>query len=518
MAVVVSHIADDWGALRSQALGQAPQADLIELRLDRIGNPGRERLAAFCRESPAPVIVTVHGSAEPGGFAGSANALLEILHTGARSGAAFVDVDWRLAPELGEVAGECRRIVSRHELEGTPDDLRAMEDPVREVLLEGDLVKLVAHARSSEDGLRMLRHLRRARGELVAFSSGERGSFTRLVCGIFGSALTYAAPAVVCGRPEPEATAPGQLRVDELRECLPPGGVASETAIFAVVGSRVRASLSPRVHRAALRRARQDAVYVALETDDLEGLLRLADDERFRGFSVTAPHKQAAFRLARGHDEDSRAARASNTLVRDLAGRRAGWRAYNTDAYAVRETLERGWARHRERVGAGPPAGGCPLGGMHALVLGAGGAARAVVRAVTSGGGRATIAARDAAKGRALADELGGAAVAWADIARTEHDALVHATPVGSIFQGDGGPTLPIPADWIRPDTLVLDAVYRPLQTPLLAAAAARGCTPIPGVEWFVRQAARQFELFTQRDADEDLMRAAFEDARASDG
>jgi 3-dehydroquinate dehydratase/shikimate dehydrogenase len=516
MAVVVSHIADDWETLRAQALRQAPLADLIELRLDRIGDPGEERLAAFCRESPKPVIVTVRGLAElglPGDFAGSLSELLEILHVGARAGAMFVDVDWRLSLELGEMEGKCHRIVSRHELDGTPDDLAAMDEEVREVLYEGDVIKLVAHADTIEDGLRMLRHLRAARGGLIAFSSGERGQFTRLLCRIFGSAFTYAAPAAIPGQPAPEATAPGQLRVNELRGRMPPGGISPETAIFGVVGARVQGSLSPWVHDMALKAAHLDAVYVAFETDDLERLLELADDENFRGFSVTAPHKQAAFRLAYERDEESHATRASNTLVRDPKG----WQAFNTDVHAVRETLERGWRYHREKDGAPQIAGARALGGMHALVLGAGGAARAVVRAVTAGGGRATLAARDAQKARALAEELGCAAIAWDQIASTAHDALVNATPVGSVFQAAKGPALPIAADWIRPDTLVLDAVYRPVKTELLAAALARGCTPIPGAEWFVRQAAGQFKLFTHQEPDEDLMRAAFENAIVDD-
>jgi shikimate 5-dehydrogenase len=72
---------------------------------------------------------------------------------------------------------------------------------------------------------------------------------------------------------------------------------------------------------------------------------------------------------------------------------------------------------------------------------------------------------------------------------------------------------LAIPADWIRPGTLVLDAVYRPLRTPLLMEARKKGCTAVPGGEWFVRQAQAQFKLFTGQDPDEALMRAAFQNA-----
>ena len=90
---------------------------------------------------------------------------------------------------------------------------------------------------------------------------------------------------------------------------------------------------------------------------------------------------------------------------------------------------------------------------------------------------------------------------------------LVHATPVGSELAGASADDIPIPAEWLRPETLVLDAVYRPVRTALLVAANARGCTAVPGAEWFVRQALLQFEHFTHQKPDEDFMRSSFEHA-----
>jgi len=514
MAIVVSHVADDFDTLSAQALRQAPLADLIELRLDRIGNPGEDRLRAFVEASPKPVVVAVHGLPElglPGDFRGTREELLEILRTAARAGAGFVDVDWRLALLLGELEGKCHRIVSRHDFQGTPEDLESYDAEVREVLGEGDVIKLVCHANSTADGLRMMRHLRTARGGLIAFCSGPAGSFTRVLCRIFGSAFTYAAPAALPSEHReraPEPTAPGQLRVNDLLGLMPPGGISQETAIFGVVGEHVDRSMSPRVHDMALKGARLDAVYLPFATRDFPRFLELCDDENFRGFSITAPHKQAALRAAHAADHDSRAAGACNTLVRDPQG----WRAFNTDVSAVRDTLERGLAYHRDRAGAARLSQEQPFSGAHALVLGAGGAARAVARAVTAGGGRVTLAGRDAARAAAAAADLGCESIAWERIPETPYELLVHATPVGSELADDAG-SLPIPEDWIRPNTVVLDAVYRPVRTALLVAATARGCTAIPGAEWFVRQAAGQFLQFTQQGANEDLMRAAFENA-----
>lgn len=499
MAIVVSHSGASFDELARRALRQAPLADLVELRLDRIGDPGQDTLRRFVRECPKPVIVTIHGPEAFGSSRGSVDERCEILLSAARAGVGFVDIDWTLSLELGEVEGKCHRIVSRHDLEETPEDLAGFDEAVREVLHEGDVVKLVTHARTTEDGLRMMRFLRQARGGLVAFCSGPAGSFTRVTAPIFGSPFTYAAPADLPGMEPAQPTAPGQLRVNDLLALLPPGGLTPETAVLGVVGRPVAHSASPRVHGMALKNAHLDAVYVALEPHDFGRFLELADDENFRGFSITAPFKERAFEAAASRDAASERVKACNTLVRD--GQQ--WRGFNTDVGAVRETLERAFRYHAQEPGR-PVA----LAVADVLVLGTGGAARAALGALAELDVRAKVAGRDAGRARALAAEFGGRGIAWDMIPETAYDVLVHCTPVGT-ESGD----LPLPEDWLRPGTLVLDAVYRPIRTELLRAARRKGCTPVPGAEWFVRQAGSQFELFTHQAPDDALLRAAFEHA-----
>jgi 3-dehydroquinate dehydratase type I len=289
MPIVVSHIASDFDALARQVVRQAKLADLIELRLDRIGDPGEDRLRALIREARKPTIVTVQGAEAFGEFAGTLDERLAILRSAARAGASFVDIDAGASLDLGEMPGKCHRIVSCHVTDHTPDDLDGLHAEIERVQLEGDLVKIVTHARSCEDGLRMLAFVRRIGGGLIGFCSGARASFTRVLAPIFGSPFTYAAPAILPGMPEPPATAPGQIRVNDLRSVLPPTGLTGETAIFAVVGNPIGHSWSPRVHGMALKAAHLDAVYVALEPDDFDRFAKLVDDASWRGFSVTAP-------------------------------------------------------------------------------------------------------------------------------------------------------------------------------------------------------------------------------------
>lgn len=501
VVTVVSHLAPTFEALVEQVRAQPPMADVIELRLDHIGDPGEERLRAFIAECPKAVIVSVRAPDAHGHFRGNDEERIEILRCAARAGASFVDVDWYLSLALGEVEGKCHRIVSRHTLEGTPQDLESLHTEVRDLLYEGDLIKLVTHANCAEDGLRMLRLVREVGGGMIGFCSGEAGAFTRVLAPIFGSPFTYVAPAQLPDRPLAELAAPGQMPVNDLRALLPPGGLSPGTAVFAVLGNPIGHSLSPRVHGMALKAARLDAVYVALELESFEGFLELVEDENFRGFSVTAPFKQAAFEAANECDAACRTVKACNTLLRTPSG----WSGRNTDVPAIADTLERAFSVHARQDGR--PGS---IGAAHTLVLGTGGAARAAIGALREAGGRVSVAGRDAPKAETLASELGCEVCAWDDIAQLEYDALVHCTPVGSLAQPDA---LPIPEEWLRSGVLVLDAVYRPLQTPLLAATLAKGGTPVPGGEWFVRQAQRQFELFTSQPPDESLLRAAFETA-----
>lgn len=511
MAVVVSHIADQFPDLARAALRQAPLADVIELRLDRIGNPGEAPLAEFIRAAKKPVIVACHGPAAFGEFEGSVEEHFDILRTAARAGATFVDVDATLALDFGPVEGKCHRIVSRHWTEGTPEDLEAFHDEVTEVLDEGDLVKLCTFARDARDGMRMLNHVRQVGGGLIGFCAGEAGSFTRVLAPIFGSPFTYAAPAEIPGEPVGSPTAPGQLRVNDLLGILPPGGVTPETAVFAVIGDRVRHSWSPRVHGMALKAAQLDAVYVALESDDWEGLFSLCTDENLRGLSVTAPFKEHAHRSAHTHDAGSTACGATNTLVRDPKG----WQSFNTDVPSIRRVLEQGFEERSGKVG-----GQDGMDSAVVLVLGAGGAARAVVQAVLDVGGHPLVAARRKEAAEQLVASLprGNRArvVDFASIPDESYDALVNATPVGSEGYDPGEWNgLPMPADWVRPGTVVLDAVYRPVATPLLRTAKALDCVCVPGGEWFVRQAADQFQLFTHQEPDDAVLRGAFHHAVA---
>ncbi|MEO6708888.1 MAG: type I 3-dehydroquinate dehydratase, partial [Planctomycetota bacterium] len=358
MALVISIQADDFDLLARRALRAVPTADLIELRLDRLPDVSDSELSRLFTALAKPAIVAVNGPQAYGSFAGSAAERRAILQRCARAGAAFVDIDWREAADCPAWGSATRRIVSRHEhtLEKPAHEL---ERELRVQARNGDWCKLVVEARRGEECLGVLALLDAAQGDLIAFASGAIGSFTRIVAPILGSPLSYAALDPATGDAS-TPTAPGQLLASALREAWPSAGPTASTQIFAVLGNPIAHSISPRVHTRALRAAGIDAVFVAVEVEDLARSLGLCSANNWRGFAVTAPHKRAAFELAARHDAASLRARASNTLLRT----RAGWSAHNTDVDGVRAAT---LAANR----------GKSVAGLRALILGAGGAARA---------------------------------------------------------------------------------------------------------------------------------------------
>jgi shikimate dehydrogenase len=205
----------------------------------------------------------------------------------------------------------------------------------------------------------------------------------------------------------------------------------------------------------------------------------------FRGVNVTIPHKEAALALATDPTERARAIGAANTLIFKSDGRT---RADNTDAPGLIAALPFAPA------------------GRTALVLGAGGSARAVVWALRDAGAREIrIWNRTPERARALAGELGGIAVDEAAPA----DLLVHCTASGLDPSEDAFKPLPIAADDVRGYECVVDLVYRDTETPLVQAARARRVRVVGGRELLVRQGALSFELFTGRPAPIDVMRRA---------
>jgi shikimate dehydrogenase len=268
-----------------------------------------------------------------------------------------------------------------------------------------------------------------------------------------------------------------------------------------LIGWPVEHSASPAMHNAAFARLGLDWRYVLLpaKPGNLQAAVDTLRQEPFRGANVTVPHKQAIMAYLDRVTGSARGIGAVNTITAD-EGRLTG---HNTDGDGFLAAL-------RE-------AGFAPAG-CHALVLGAGGAARSVVYALASRGCGVTIHNRSSARARRLADDMQylglPGSITWvnsqAGLAALDLGAfalLVNATSVGMWPRTDASPWpegLVLPSHWT-----VFDLVYNPAETRLLAQARLSGATPIGGLSMLVHQGALAFALWTGRDAPLEVMRAA---------
>lgn len=278
--------------------------------------------------------------------------------------------------------------------------------------------------------------------------------------------------------------------------------INAHTQLCCVIGNPVEHSLSPAIHNAAFQKLGLNFVYLAFQVeaigDAVKGLRALGN---FRGASVTIPHKVAAVPFLDMVEPTARHIGAINTIVA-TGGALTG---YNTDATGALRALREG---------------GVVLKGRHVIMLGSGGAARAIAFALGAEAGidRLTILGIDVRERIALARDLQSNTEMTVQELPLDEGALrtvlpdthvlIHCTPMGmwpNVHETS------VPATLLHPGLTVMDIVYNPRDTKLLKDAKAAGCRTIPGLEMFFHQAAAQFELWTNQAAPADVMRSVLE-------
>ena len=214
---------------------------------------------------------------------------------------------------------------------------------------------------------------------------------------------------------------------------------------------------------------------------------------------MTIPHKLAALEFAEKPDVQSDLVGASNTLFQ----KDGAWHCTNTDYDAIVDTVEEALNGEDGRRGE--------LKDARVLILGAGGVARAAVAGMINKGAIVTICNRTAAKAKTLAEEFGCLSTVWANRGAEQCDVLINCTAVGMHPNVNDSP---YEQHWLHERMLVFDTVYTPENTLLLKHARMRGCATATGVEMFVRQGAKQFQIFTGQEPPVDYMIETLRQAR----
>lgn len=275
--------------------------------------------------------------------------------------------------------------------------------------------------------------------------------------------------------------------------------ITGKTKVCGIIGDPVLHSMSPVMQNAAFKAAGLDYVYVAfaVSSESLDQCATSVRTFQIRGLNVTVPHKVGVMETLDDVDPLAMHIGAVNTIV-NTDGRLVG---YNTDGPGFMRALEEA---------------GLHVAGKKIVMLGAGGAARAVAYSVAEAGAHLTILNRSVERAEALAHEVSGTRDEHVGYAPLEHaclreklaaaDVLVNTTSVGMSPDIE---STPCPAELLREDLCVCDIVYHPLRTRLLTEAEAAGATTIGGAEMLIHQGAQAFELWTGVAAPVDAMRRA---------
>jgi 3-dehydroquinate dehydratase/shikimate dehydrogenase len=458
----------------------------LEFRLDYLKQPlaALPKIHRFLETHQyVTAIGTCRRADNDGKFKGSLASQLEVLTKANAAGCQIVDLEIQSALKLKREAiarlrSRARLILSFHDFRAT----RNLDETLEKMLkIPADFYKVVSTATTLSDNVTMMKFLQTQSDKhaLIGLCMGEQGIISRVLSVRAGSVFTFGAVSADL------KTAPGQISAHDLRSIYRIDQVDAASRVYGVAGDPIEHSLSPVIMNTALRRENVNGVYLPLHAKTLKDLMRCVREIPLHGLSITMPYKQAILAHLDNTDAHTTKIGACNTVVRGQDGKLYG---FNTDVAGVVRPLEQRISIEKAKV----------------LVLGAGGAARAAVFGLKERGAEVWILNRTSVKAQKLARQAKARTIKRADLRKIAFDVIVNATPVGMGNTRD----CPLKDEEIQA-RVVFDMVYDPVETHLLQVARAKGIAVIPGVEMFVQQAARQFEIWTGKPAPAgDMLRA----------
>lgn len=457
----------------------------LEFRLDFLAKPlaAMPYVRQFLSEHRDVIAIATCRRKDFGGnFAKTLAEELEVLEKAAGAGCQMIDLEVESAERVKSAqmaklrAAGAALLISFHDFSRTRG-LEQVADRIER--FKPDYVKVVSTARSLADNLAVLRLIenRSLSSHVVGIAMGEEGILSRVLGPRAGASFTFASLG------DGAETAAGQVTARILLDLYRLEHLDQATRIFGVAGNPIAHSLSPLIHNTAFRRETVNAVMLPLKPRSLDDLLTVVRELPLAGVAVTMPFKEEVLPHLANMDPLTAKIGACNTLRTGADGKLYG---FNTDVAGVLRPLER-----RLR-----------LKGARVAVLGAGGAARAAVFGLVDQGAEVFVINRTHEKAVALARQAKAKSLKHEVFAKQKFDVLINSTPCG--MKGNKQ-TMPIAEKELNAD-LVFDMVYNPIETPLLKLAHARGVAVISGVEMFVQQGARQFEIWTGKPAPENEM------------
>jgi 3-dehydroquinate dehydratase/shikimate dehydrogenase len=469
-------------------------ADMAELRVDCLDADERLLMRRFPERAGMPVILTIRRDIDGGCFIGGEGARISLMarglayaETDRRRNFAYLDMEEDLnVPSLEEAARTfgTRIIRSYHNIKGTDADLSAK---IRSMRRSGDeIVKIAVMSNSTRDVLNLLCAGKECQEqEKILISMGHHGVYSRILAEQFGSMLSYSSALFETDAPP---AAPGQIDVREMASLYHFRSISKNTQIYGVLGYPLKATGSPHFFNTVFEMEGNNAVYVPFPADSITDFMEIAKELNVEGISVTVPYKEAIVPLLDFQSEGVRTIGACNTLTLTPQG----WLGTNTDTHGFSDSLLAFLSKSnfkRQRV----------------TVIGAGGAARAVIFELHRLGAKVLILNRTVHKARRLAAPYkfawGGLDEQGIEKMEKYRDIIIQTTPAGmeGIETNDSADDPAAMYNFCGREE-VMDLVYKPKLTTFLKRAANAGCNVQNGYDMLIRQARYQYTQFTGKE------------------
>jgi 3-dehydroquinate dehydratase/shikimate dehydrogenase len=500
---------------------KAAGAEMLELRTDYLENLSvdlvKSLIVAVKTAPRLPLIVTCRDIRQGGAIDYPVRLRVDILVEALKAGAEFIDFEYenflsaenqeRIRKALSQ-APKSRLILSAHNFEAKFPDIIKLHRHIQ-TLYPAAIPKLVYTANHINDCFEAFDLLRRTDGSAIVFCMGEVGLITRIIAKKLNSLVTFVSID------EKNATAPGQVTIEQFKTIYRWDSINADTKLYGVIGTPIAHSIGPVVHNACFAEMSENKLYLPLlvESRPSEGRGEGGRSEfdyflrhvltrswlGFRGFSITIPHKENALNFvkeSRGFIEPlAEKIGAINTIIIDesrATSHEPRLSAYNTDYSAAMDAIT-------STLGSKADLKSLPV-----AVIGAGGVAKAIVAGLSDAGAKIIIYNRTVERGKKLAAEFNCDFAPLDDLPNVEAKLLINCTSIGMSPNID---ETPIPQKYLKKDMVVFDTVYNPPQTLLLKQAEEKGAKTIDGLSMFINQAAAQFKLFTDKEADRELMK-----------
>lgn len=466
----------DFSSAEALLSSNQPFIDGIELRLDTFHSIDLEEVRVFLQNAPLPVMLTVRRKDQGGQFPGSEEERLDLLRQLCALKPAYIDLEYDVPKAffraLFETYSDVKIICSYHDFKETPD-LELLYQKMRSPYAH--ITKIAVTSNSTLDALQMLFFIQKhaKKEKIIGISMGGTGQITRILSPLIGNYLTYASLDAL------DPIAPGQLTARKMQETYRFASLNPQSKVYALIGDPVEKSVGDSVHNAYFSDKNSNAVYVKipLKSEEISSFFQHIHSLPFSGLSVTMPHKESVIPFLSQVSADVAEIGACNTIKIE----KTQLLGFNTDGIGALDAIEKKSL----------------VKDKHLVILGAGGAAKAIAYEAVRRGAKVTIINRSKEKAEAIATLYhcrGGGFELMPQVLAQGYAIIVNCTASET----------PVEESWILPHTIAMDIVYVPKMTSFLQNAAHKNCALIFGQEMFINQAVAQEQIWFPQDFNEE--------------